>query len=59
MTPAGRLLLRAADLVNWRGKALGRPSLMLYERLSWWKREAAVRDREEKTGFWVVARKRP
>ena len=58
MTPAGRLLACAADLVNRRGKALGGLSLRLYERLNRWKREAAVRHREESTGFRVVARRR-
>jgi hypothetical protein len=31
---------------------------MLYERLSRWKREAAMRHPEESTGFQLVARKR-
>ena len=34
------------------------PSLPLYERLSRWKREAALRRPDESTGFRVVARKR-
>jgi len=44
----------------WAGAidALGGLSLGLYERLSRWKREAAVRRPEESTGFRVVARKR-
>jgi SAM-dependent methyltransferase len=44
----------------WAGAidAIGGLSLGLYERLSRWKREAAVRRPEESTGFRVVARKR-
>lgn len=44
----------------WAGAidAVGGLSLTLYERLSLWKREAAVRHPEESTGFQVVARKR-
>lgn len=44
----------------WAGAidAAGGVSLRLYDRLSRWKREAAVRRPEESTGFRVVARKR-
>ena len=44
----------------WAGAidAIGGLSLGLYERLSRWKREAAVRRPRESTGFRVVARKR-
>lgn len=44
----------------WAGAidALGGLSLGLYDRLSRWKRDAAVRRPEERTGFRVVARKR-
>jgi SAM-dependent methyltransferase len=44
----------------WAGAidAVGGLSLGLYDRLSRWKREAAVRRPEESTGFRVVARKR-
>jgi len=44
----------------WAGAidAVGGLSLTLYERLSRWKREAAVRHPEESTGFQLVARKR-
>ena len=44
----------------WAGAidALGGLSLGLYDRLSRWKREAALRRPEESTGFRVVARKR-
>jgi len=44
----------------WAGAidALGGLSLGLYDRLSRWKRAAAVRRPEESTGFRVVARKR-
>lgn len=44
----------------WAGviDALGGLSLGLYDRLSRWKREVAVRRPEESTGFRVVARKR-
>jgi SAM-dependent methyltransferase len=43
----------------WAGliDALGGVSLTLYARLSRWKREAALRDPGESTGFRVVARK--
>ena len=92
MTPARRLLVRAADLVHkieyTRGEflaelaaagfepdgpvmpvvrdtpragaidTLGGLSLGLYDRLSRWKWEAALRRPEESTGFRVVARKR-
>jgi len=45
----------------WAGliDALGGLSLGLYARLSRWKREAALRDPGESTGFRVVARKFP
>ncbi len=45
----------------WAGliDALGGLSLGLYARLSRWKREAAIRDPGESTGFRVVARKFP
>lgn len=45
----------------WAGviDAVGGVSLSLYDRLSRWKREAALRRPEESTGFRVVARKRP
>lgn len=45
----------------WAGviDAVGGVSLSLYDRLSRWKRDAAVRRPEESTGFRVVARKRP
>ena len=44
----------------WAGAidTLGGLSLGLYDRLSRWKREAALRRPEENTGFRVVARKR-
>jgi SAM-dependent methyltransferase len=44
----------------WAGviDAVGGVSLSLYDRLSRWKREAALRRPEESTGFRVVARKR-
>jgi SAM-dependent methyltransferase len=44
----------------WAGAidAAGGVSLRLYDRLSRWKREAAVRRPKESTGFRVVARKR-
>ena len=44
----------------WAGAidAVGGLSLGLYDRLSRWKREAAMRRPEESTGFRVVARKR-
>lgn len=44
----------------WAGliDAIGGVSLRLYARLSRWKREAAVREPEESTGFQVVARPR-
>jgi SAM-dependent methyltransferase len=45
----------------WAGviDAVGGLSLSLYDRLSRWKRDAALRRPEESTGFRVVARKRP
>ncbi len=45
----------------WAGviDAVGGVSLSLYDRLSRWKRDAALRRPEESTGFRVVARKRP
>jgi hypothetical protein len=44
----------------WAGAidAVGGLSLTLYERLSRWKREVAVRHPEESTAFQLVARKR-
>jgi SAM-dependent methyltransferase len=44
----------------WAGviDAVGGVSLSLYDRLSRWKRDAALRRPEESTGFRVVARKR-
>src|SRR5206468_7393535 len=44
----------------WAGAidALGGLSLALYDRLSRWKREAALRRPDESTGFRAVARKR-
>ena len=44
----------------WAGviDTVGGLSLGLYDRLSRWKREAALRRPEESTGFRVVARKR-
>jgi SAM-dependent methyltransferase len=44
----------------WAGviDAVGGVSLSLYDRLSRWKRDAAIRRPEESTGFRVVARKR-
>jgi hypothetical protein len=43
----------------WAGliDAVGGLSLSLYDRLSRWKRDAAVRRPAESTGFRVVARK--
>jgi SAM-dependent methyltransferase len=45
----------------WAGviDAVGGLSLSLYDRLSRWKREAALRRPQDSTGFRVVARKRP
>jgi len=44
----------------WAGAidAVGGLSLALYDRLSRWKREAALRRPDESTGFRAVARKR-
>ena len=57
--PTGPVMPVVLD-TPWAGAidALGGLSLGLYDRLSRWKREAAVRRPEESTGFRVVARKR-
>jgi SAM-dependent methyltransferase len=57
--PAGEVMPVVLD-TPWAGviDAMGGVSLSLYARLSRWKREAAVRQPEESTGFRVVARKR-
>ena len=57
--PDGPLMPIVLD-TPWAGAidAVGGLSLTLYQRLSRWKREGAVRRPEESTGFQVVARKR-
>jgi SAM-dependent methyltransferase len=57
--PEGVLMPVVLD-TPWAGviDAVGGVSLSLYDRLSRWKREAALRRPEESTGFRVVARKR-
>lgn len=55
--PAGPVVLDTP----WAGviDAVGGLSLSLYDRLSRWKRDAALRRPDDSTGFRVVARKRP
>ena len=57
--PEGAVMPVVLD-TPWAGviDAMGGVSLSLYDRLSRWKREAALRRPEESTGFRVVARKR-
>jgi hypothetical protein len=57
--PEGAVMPVVLD-TPWAGviDAVGGVSLSLYDRLSRWKREAALRRPEESTGFRVVARKR-
>ncbi len=57
--PAGDVMPVVLD-TPWAGviDAMGGLSLALYDRLSRWKHEAAVRHPGESTGFRVVARKR-
>lgn len=57
--PVGPVMPVVLD-TPWAGiiDAVGGVSLSLYDRLSRWKREAALRRPEESTGFRVVARKR-
>lgn len=57
--PDGPAMPIALD-TPWAGAidAVGALSVILYERLSRWKRQAAVRHPGESTGFQVVARKR-
>ena len=60
MNPIGRLPAPVVLGTPWAG-AIDTPgglSLGLHDRLSRWKREAALRRLEESTGFRVVARKR-
>jgi SAM-dependent methyltransferase len=58
--PDGELMPVVLD-TPWAGAidAVGGLSLALYDRLSRWKREAAMRLPHDSTGFRVVARKRP
>ena len=57
--PEGAVMPVVLD-TPWAGviDAVGGVSLGLYDRLSRWKRDAALRRPEESTGFRVVARKR-
>jgi SAM-dependent methyltransferase len=57
--PEGAVMPVVLD-TPWAGviDAVGGVSLSLYDRLSRWKREAALRRPEESTGFRVVARQR-